>query len=154
GSPRRWTPRRRPADRAGRRRRGSRPRRAGGLGGPAGRRAGGLGAPARAAPGGVAPPARPVVGGVGAVGPRPGSPPPFRATVGMGGPPLMRVEAAWFFRPAGGQRPRGRFAPRVGARGRVRGAASREAASRLRCTPLARREPGHDGPWPVLTDLP
>jgi hypothetical protein len=84
------------------------------------------------------------------------SPALFRAIVGMGWHPLMRVKAAGGFRPAGWRRwrPMAAFAGRVGVRRRLRGSAYRKAASRLECTLLVRWEAGHEGPWLVLTDLP
>lgn len=79
----------------------------------------------------------------------------FRAIVGLGWHPLMRVKAGGCFRPAGWRRwyrlPR--FAPRPGCRRRVRGQAYRRASARLDCTLLARWDAGHEGPWLVLTDL-
>ncbi len=79
----------------------------------------------------------------------------FRAVVGLGWHPLMRVKALGGFRPAGWHRwyrlPR--FAPRPGSRRQVRGQAYRKASARLDCTLLARWDAGHEGPWLVLTDL-
>jgi hypothetical protein len=83
------------------------------------------------------------------------SPALFRAIVGLGWHPLMRVKAVGSFRPAGWRRwhrlPR--FAPREGVRRQLAGQAYRKAASRLDCTLLARWDPGHEDPWLVLTDL-
>lgn len=80
----------------------------------------------------------------------------FRAIVGLGWHPLMRVKIGGGFRPAGwrGWYRLGRFAPRVGGRWQGRGQAYRKASARLDCTLLARWDAGHEGPWLILTDLP
>jgi hypothetical protein len=79
----------------------------------------------------------------------------FRAIVGLGWHPLMRVKAGGCFRPAGWHRwyrlPR--FAPRPGSRHQARGQAYRRASARLDCTLLARWDAGHEAPWLVLTGL-
>jgi hypothetical protein len=79
----------------------------------------------------------------------------FRAIVGLGWHPLMRVKAGGGFRPAGWHRwyRMPRFAPRPGTRRQVRGQAYHKPSARLDCTLLARWDAGHEGPWLVLTDL-
>jgi hypothetical protein len=78
----------------------------------------------------------------------------FRAIAARGWHPLMRVQAAGTFRPAGWHRfcPLGGFAARPGVRFAAAGTASRTAP--LGCTLLACRADGCAEPWLVLTDLP
>lgn len=82
------------------------------------------------------------------------SPELFRAIVARGRHPLMRAKAAGHFRPAGWRRgrPMGQFAAAEGRRWKGAGVAY-PGGSRLACTPLACREPGHAEAWLVLTDL-
>lgn len=82
------------------------------------------------------------------------SPALFRAIVGLGMHPLMRVKGGGKFRPAGWAKfyPVGWFAGRDGDRFGMAGTAY--TATRLGCTLLARRSAGHAEPWVVLTDLP
>jgi hypothetical protein len=82
------------------------------------------------------------------------SPDLFRAIVARGWHPLMRAKAAGHFRPEGWGRgrPMGRFAAAEGRRWKGPGVAY-PGGSRLACTLLACREPGHAEPWLVLTDL-
>jgi hypothetical protein len=80
----------------------------------------------------------------------------FRALVGGGCHPLMRVKAGGSFRPAGWVRwrPMGAFAAAAGARFAARGVAYRWAGEPLACTLLACRVAGCEDPWLLLTDLP
>jgi hypothetical protein len=84
----------------------------------------------------------------------PESPAPFAAIVALGWHPLMRVKKGGSFRPTGWGRfyPLARLAGRVGASFAAEGLAY--AQTRMRCTLLARWEPGYAEPWLVLTDLP
>jgi hypothetical protein len=84
------------------------------------------------------------------------SAPLFRAIVGVGWHPLMRVKAGGKFRPAGWVRwyGLGTLVPRRGARFAATGLAYKTAAEPLRCTVLALWKEGYDEPWLVLTDLP
>jgi len=84
------------------------------------------------------------------------SPRLFRAVVGVGWHPLMRVKAGGKFRPAGWARwyPFGGLAPRVGARFAAAGVAYKTAEEPLACTVLACWSEGHGEPWLLLTDLP
>lgn len=79
----------------------------------------------------------------------------FRALVGLGWHPLMRVKAGGKFRPTGWNKGHGmaRFAPSVGRRFAAQGVAY-PTGERLECTLLAAWEAGHEEPWAVLTDLP
>lgn len=79
----------------------------------------------------------------------------FRAIVGLGWHPLLRVKAAGTFRPAGWQKgyPMTRFAGAPGRRWAGEGVAYPNG-ERLACTLLACWEPGHQGAWLILTDLP
>ena len=79
----------------------------------------------------------------------------FRAIVGLGWHPLMRVKAAGCFRPDGWRKwwRLSRFAPRVGCRGQLRGRAYKKASARLDCTLMVRWDEGHREAWLVLTDL-
>jgi hypothetical protein len=81
----------------------------------------------------------------------------FRAIVGLGWHPMMRVTRLGKFRPEGWKRPREfwRFVPAVGRRWQGRGVAfPRKPERRLACTLLACWAEGHEGGWYVLTDLP
>jgi hypothetical protein len=84
------------------------------------------------------------------------SPRLFRALVGAGWHPLMRVKAIGRFRPAGwvGWYGLASFVPHVGARFAAPGTAYRTKAKSLGCTLLACWEQGHAEPWLILTDLP
>jgi len=78
----------------------------------------------------------------------------FRAIVGHGWHPFMRVNVQGTFHPAGSDR-RERLAdlvPRAGASWAGAGVAF-AAEARLPCTLLACWEAGHTGPWCILTDL-
>jgi hypothetical protein len=79
----------------------------------------------------------------------------FRAIVGLGWHPLMRVKKAGTFRPGGWRRGHamGRFAPAAGRRWAGSGVAY-PGGGRLDCTLLACWEPGHAEAWLILTDLP
>jgi hypothetical protein len=78
----------------------------------------------------------------------------FRAIVGHGFHPLMRVKAGGSFRPTGWHRfvPFGSFAARDGDRFAATGTAYKTAP--LGCTVLAGRVAGCADPWVLLTDLP
>lgn len=77
----------------------------------------------------------------------------FRAIVGCGFHPLMRVKAVGSFRPDGWRKfyPLKTFAAREGDRFAARGTAYRLAP--LGCTLLACRKAGCADPWLILTDL-
>lgn len=78
----------------------------------------------------------------------------FRAVAALGWHPLMRVQKAGHFRPAGWSRsrPMGELAGRVGTSFGAEGLAY--AGTKMRCTLLTRWEEGYAEPWLVLTDLP
>jgi hypothetical protein len=79
----------------------------------------------------------------------------FRAIVGLGWHPLLRVKKAGTFRPVGwrkGYAMKG-FAPAVGRRWAGAGLAYPTGA-RLPCTLLASWDEGHEEAWLILTDLP
>ena len=82
------------------------------------------------------------------------SPALFRAVVGLGMHPLMRIKGGATFRPAGWVKfyPVGWFASRDGDRFGMAGTAY--ATTRLPCTLLASRSAGHAEAWVLLTDLP
>jgi hypothetical protein len=79
----------------------------------------------------------------------------FRAIVGHGWHPFLRVNTTGSFRPEGEKqrRPLLSFAPRVGGHWKGQGEAFKDAPKRLRCTLLARWDEGYADPWLVLTDL-
>ena len=79
----------------------------------------------------------------------------FAGITALGWHPLMRVKQAGQFRPDGWHHfwPMTRLVPQVGRRWKGRGQAYKSLKQPLRCTLLARWEPGHDEPWLVLTDL-
>ena len=79
----------------------------------------------------------------------------YRAIVGHGWHPFMRVNIRGTFHPTGGdQRQRiGDFTPRVGTGWAGTGVAFADADARLRCTLLACWEAGYKDPWCILTDL-
>lgn len=79
----------------------------------------------------------------------------FRAIVGLGWHPLMRVKGGGKFQPAGWRRGSGlkAFARAVGRRWAGAGVAYPTGAA-LPCTLLACWEAGHAEPWLLLTDLP
>jgi hypothetical protein len=78
----------------------------------------------------------------------------FEAITGSGWHPLMRVKQGGHFRPEGWAKgwALGQFVTRPGGRWRGRGVAWPQS-SRLSCTLLACWEPGHEGPWLIVTDL-
>ncbi len=80
----------------------------------------------------------------------------FQAIQAQGWHPLMRINTRGLFRPHDERRRRPllSFVPAVGSAWKGRGEAFRSAAKRLRCTLLARWDPGYADPWLVLTDLP
>jgi Transposase DDE domain len=80
----------------------------------------------------------------------------FQAIRRQGWHPFMRVNGVGFFRPEGEKqrRPLLSLVPPPGQQYKGTGEAFREAPNRLRCTLLARWEPGYADPWLVLTDLP
>jgi hypothetical protein len=73
----------------------------------------------------------------------------------LGWHPLLRINAGGTFRPAGARAARrlSTFAPRPGTCWQGTGIAFQGRQRRLPCTLLARWEPGHRDPWPLLTDL-
>ena len=79
----------------------------------------------------------------------------YRAIVGHGWHPFMRVNIRGTFHPAGGDRrqPMAAFTPRVGTGWAGAGVAFADPDARLRCTLLACWEPGYKDPWCILTDL-
>lgn len=79
----------------------------------------------------------------------------FRAIVGCGWHPFLRVNLGGTFRPTGQARfrPFGELVPDADARWAGTGAAFKTPDSRLACTLLAWRGPGYADPWLVLTDL-
>jgi hypothetical protein len=83
------------------------------------------------------------------------SPELFRAITGLGWHPLMRAKAGGHFRPDGWHKGHlmAGFAAAEGRRWAGSGVAY-PAGGRLPCTLLAVWEPGHAGPWLILTDLP
>lgn len=81
----------------------------------------------------------------------------FRAIVGCGWHPLMRVEGGGTFRPAGWHAFHAfkRFAPRVGCpHFAAAGEAYKDGKARLGCVLLACWEEGYGHAWLLLTDLP
>ncbi len=82
------------------------------------------------------------------------SPALFRAIVGLGMHPLMRIKGGGTFRPAGWTQfdPVGWFAARDGDWFGMAGTAY--ATTRLPCILLASRTAGHAEAWVLLTDLP
>jgi hypothetical protein len=80
----------------------------------------------------------------------------FQAIQKQGWHPFMRINSNGTFRPLDEacRRPLPSFVPTVGTRWQGRGQAFRDAAQRLRCTPVARWDEGYADPWLVLTDLP
>jgi Transposase DDE domain len=80
----------------------------------------------------------------------------FRAIVGLGWHPLMRITKCGKFSKQGSKSsvPVGRLVPKPGRRWQGRGTAfPRKPEKRLECTLLACWEEGYDEPWFVLTDL-
>src|SRR6516165_4602373 len=79
----------------------------------------------------------------------------FVGITALGWHPLMRVKQAGQFRPDGWHPfwPMRRLVPQVGRRWKGRGQAYKSLQRPLRCTLLARWEPGHEEPWLVLTEL-
>jgi Transposase DDE domain len=79
----------------------------------------------------------------------------FGAITALGWHPLLRVKQGAQFRPDGWRHfwPLPRLVPRVGCCWKGRGHAYKTLKQPLRCTLLARWEPGHAEPWLVLTDL-
>jgi Transposase DDE domain len=80
----------------------------------------------------------------------------YRAIVGLGWHPLMRITKCGKFRKQGGRAgvPVDRLVPKRGRRWQGRGTAfPRKSEKRLECTLLARWDEGYDEPWFVLTDL-
>jgi hypothetical protein len=80
----------------------------------------------------------------------------FQAIQRQGWHPFMRVNTGGSFRPAGEKQRRtlASFVPQVGSQWKGTGEAFKDAPKRLRCTLLARWDPGYADPWLVLTDLP
>lgn len=79
----------------------------------------------------------------------------YRRIVRLGWHPFLRINRGGTFHPAG-QAQRRRLmelVPRVGESWAGPGVAFQGPESRLRCTLLARWDPGHKDPWLVLTDL-
>jgi hypothetical protein len=80
----------------------------------------------------------------------------YRAIVGLGWHPLMRITRCGKFRKQGSKAsvPVDRFVAKPGRRWQGRGTAfPRKPENRLECTLLACWEEGYDEPWFVLTDL-
>jgi hypothetical protein len=80
----------------------------------------------------------------------------FRAIVGLGWHPFLRVNLGGTFCPSGQAhfRPFGAFVPQPDSRWAGPGVAFKTPTSRLPCTLLAWRGPGYTDPWLILTDLP
>jgi hypothetical protein len=80
----------------------------------------------------------------------------FREIVALGWHPLMRITRTGKFRTAGGRSsvPLPALVPKPGCHWQGRGLAfPRKPERRLECTLLACWEPGHEGPWFLVTDL-
>jgi hypothetical protein len=80
----------------------------------------------------------------------------FREIVALGWHPLMRITRTGKFRKAGGKAsvPIAALVPKPGRSWQGRGVAfPRKPERRLDCTLLACWEPGHEGPWFLVTDL-
>src|SRR6266567_3507068 len=79
----------------------------------------------------------------------------FQAIQRQGWHPFMRINSKGFFRPEGEKqrRPLLSLVPPPGQQYQSTGEAFQDVPRRLRCTLLARWEPGYADPWLVLTDL-
>lgn len=80
----------------------------------------------------------------------------FAAIVQIGWHPLLRVNLAGSFRPAGWYHwvPFQQLVPAVGQCWQGEGTAFTQPKTRLNCTLLGCWEAGHDTPWLILTNLP
>ena len=79
----------------------------------------------------------------------------YRRIVRLGWHPFLRINRGGTFHPAEQSQRRRlmELVPRVGESWAGRGVAFQGPESRLRCTLLARWDPGHTDPWLLLTDL-
>jgi hypothetical protein len=83
------------------------------------------------------------------------SPQLYRAIVGAGWHPLMRIRAQGYYRPAGQPewRPLANLRPPLDQQQAWTGDAFKNTEGRLACTLVAWWTEGHDEPWLLLTDL-
>jgi hypothetical protein len=84
------------------------------------------------------------------------SPKMFRAIVGAGWHPLMRIRAQGYYRPSGQSAwmPLANVTPPLNQQEAWYGDAFKNSEGRLACTLVAWQTEGHAEPWLLLTDLP
>ena len=80
----------------------------------------------------------------------------FRRITRLGWHPFLRINNGGTFRPTGERQgvPLKTLVPQPGSQWSGTGVAFKGRQRRLRCTLLARWEPGYQDPWLILTDLP
>ncbi|HYQ91064.1 MAG TPA: endonuclease, partial [Candidatus Competibacteraceae bacterium] len=80
----------------------------------------------------------------------------FRRITRLGWHPFLRINTGGTFRPTGEQQgvPLKTLVPSPGCQWAGTGVAFKGRQRRLRCTLLARWEPGYQDPWLIVTDLP
>jgi hypothetical protein len=80
----------------------------------------------------------------------------FRRMTRLGWHPFLRINSGGTFRPTGEQQgvPLKTLVPQPGCQWSGTGVAFKGRQRRLRCTLLARWEPGYQDPWLIVTDLP